>query len=94
MQRKAMTDAELLFRTAFRDFAHVSVDGIKQLRNSHKLQVILDMEEEKRREREWEEQQLAREKARQRLSVGPQRVRFYFILFILFYFILLFILSK
>jgi len=34
---------------ALKDYAAVTMDKVKQLRNSHKLQVILDLEEEKRR---------------------------------------------
>ena len=36
-------------QVALRDFGSITMDKVKQLRNSYKLQVIIDLEDEKRR---------------------------------------------
>lgn len=39
----------LRHQVALKDFASITMDKVQQLRNSYKLQVIIDLEEEKRR---------------------------------------------
>ncbi|KAL6062411.1 GTPase activating protein (GAP) [Balamuthia mandrillaris] len=56
MRQKAMADPENLFRVAFGANAFpgtLTMDKINQLRNSYKLQVILELEEEKKKDQEW-----------------------------------------
>ncbi|KAL6079447.1 GTPase activating protein (GAP) [Balamuthia mandrillaris] len=56
MRQKAVADPENLFRVAFGSNAFpgtLTMDKINQLRNSYKLQVILELEEEKKKDQEW-----------------------------------------